>query len=446
MVDLHLCRLLQFVKVSGGIAGGGSAPPAFQRAEQARSAEELEKQRRLKALAMDDEGLDKNAESYAEELAKRAVVHRKARRKRKGLVENFRETSASRQMEQEMEEALGSLDFATIEGGLHTARLRDESGATTSNGHVSGTGSSSPANGDGTAVPQAHSPVANGHSRAPPLAPGSGSPGTLSCPSVRLEGLKKRQPPISPLRPAPETDPQTSGVEPPQANPLAEEQPLEKSEAADEDESNNREDGRVSDEEEAEGEGVGEEEEVDRLSDIDDEEVDGYLHTDEEVKMKSIIWEELHKEYLADQESKRAAVEAAEVAHVAAIAAAKDNAVGAEQLEAAEQVCSDACVLFASGLYPGVLIFDEARGAEECLGHCCGGGQLEAASRCAGCVLDYGPFRLRSAPVGVTFRWCNFSMRRGSVKSPGQWGGGRAGMSAVFGSVLPSVFQSLLLM
>lgn len=405
---------MQFVKVSGGIAGGGSAPPAFQRAEQARSAEELEKQRRLKALAMDDEGLDKNAESYAEELAKRAVVHRKARRKRKGLVENFRETSASRQMEQEMEEALGSLDFATIEGGLHAARLRDESGATTSNGHVSGTGLSSPANGDGTAVPQAQSLVANG---VPSLAPGSGNPGTLLSPSVRLEGLKKRQPPISPLQPtngpAPETDPQTSGVEPPQANPLAEREPLGeseanpltereplgKSEAGDEAvtiDADGREDGRVSEDEDADGEVV--EEEVDRLSDIDDEEVDGYLHTDEEVKMKSIIWEELHKEYLADQESKRAAVEAAEAAHVAAIAAAKDNAVGAEQLEAAEQVCFDARVLFASVLYY-VLPFDEARGAKSVQDSAVGGSNSRRRAGLAALCWILVPFAFEVHPL-----------------------------------------------
>jgi hypothetical protein len=405
---------LQFVKVSGGIAGGGSAPPAFQRAEQARSAEELEKQRRLKALAMDDEGLDKNAESYAEELAKRAVVHRKARRKRKGLVENFRETSASRQMEQEMEEALGSLDFATIEGGLHAARLRDESGATTSNGHVSGTGSSSLANGDGTAVPQAQSPVANGHSRVPPSAPGSGSPGTLPSPSVRLEGLKKRQPPISPLRPAPKTDSRTEGVELPQANPLAEREPLgeseanpltereplEESEAGDEavaTDADGREDGRVSEDEEPDGEAV--EEEVDRLSDIDDEEVDGYLHTDEEVKMKSIIWEELHKEYLADQESKRAAVEAAEAAHVAAIAAAKDNAVGAEQLEAAEQVCSAAGVVFASILYPLVLLFDGARGAKSVQDSAVGGSNSRRRAGLAALCWILVPFAFEVHPL-----------------------------------------------
>lgn len=326
---------MQFIKVSGGTGGAGSAPPAFQRAEQARTAEELEKQRLLKVLAADDAGLDKNAESYAEELAKRAVIHRKVRRKRKGLAEAFRETVASRRMEREMEEALGSLDVATIEGGLqHAGRLNDGSGATTSQGETAN-GSESPSGSrGGTPSPRGDPPVANGHAqeRRSPL--GSQTPGGVASPSVRLEGLKGRPTPISPLRPANAARTEAAETQP-GSNGTPGEKASEPGENTEDDV-----DGRVSDEEQPEGEVVNEpeQEEEDRLSDIDDDEVDGYLHTEEEVKMKSIIWEELHKEYLADQESKRAAVEAAEMAHVAAITAAKDNAVGAEQLEAAEQV------------------------------------------------------------------------------------------------------------
>ncbi|GAQ82537.1 Transcription initiation factor TFIIIB Brf1 subunit [Klebsormidium nitens] len=340
---LGLCKCCydEFIKVSGGTGGSGSAPPAFQRAEQARTAEELEKQRLLKVLAADDAGLDKNAESYAEELAKRAVIHRKVRRKRKGLAEAFRETVASRRMEQEMEEALGSLDVATIEGGLHAARLSDGSGATTSQGETAHSGASnagSPSGSrDGTPSPRGDTPAADG--QRSPL--GSRMPGGVASPSVRLEGLKGRPSPVSPLRPANAARPGAAEMQSAEANGAPMVKAGEASRKVEEEI-----DGRVSDgeeEEQLEGEVVNEpEEEEDRLSDIDDDEVDGYLHTEEEVKMKSIIWEELHKEYLADQESKRAAVEAAEAAHVAAITAAKDNAVGAEQLEAAEQIAAAA--------------------------------------------------------------------------------------------------------
>ncbi|XP_020245720.1 transcription factor IIIB 60 kDa subunit isoform X2 [Asparagus officinalis] len=45
------------------------------------------------------------------------------------------------------------------------------------------------------------------------------------------------------------------------------------------------------------------------LSDIDDVEVNGYLHNEEEKRLKTIIWEEMNKEYLEEQAAKEAAEE-----------------------------------------------------------------------------------------------------------------------------------------
>ena len=47
----------------------------------------------------------------------------------------------------------------------------------------------------------------------------------------------------------------------------------------------------------------------DTLSDLDDDEIDNYLHGEEEVKMKQVIWEELNKDYIQEQENKRIAIE-----------------------------------------------------------------------------------------------------------------------------------------
>ncbi|GMY37379.1 transcription factor iiib 90 kda subunit [Fagus crenata] len=47
--------------------------------------------------------------------------------------------------------------------------------------------------------------------------------------------------------------------------------------------------------------------ESDGLSDIDDVEVDGYLNNDEETRYKTIIWEEMNKEYLEEQAAAAAA-------------------------------------------------------------------------------------------------------------------------------------------
>ncbi|KAG0621353.1 hypothetical protein M758_3G013100 [Ceratodon purpureus] len=79
------------------------------------------------------------------------------------------------------------------------------------------------------------------------------------------------------------------------------------------------------------------EEEADNetLSDIDDDEVKGYLHNDEEVRLKTIIWTEMNKEYLEEQEAKRAAIEASEKARIAAFEAAATNSASAADLAAA---------------------------------------------------------------------------------------------------------------
>ena len=52
------------------------------------------------------------------------------------------------------------------------------------------------------------------------------------------------------------------------------------------------------------------EKQPDTLSDLDDDEIDNYLHGEEEVKMKQVIWEELNKEYIQEQENKKIAIEA----------------------------------------------------------------------------------------------------------------------------------------
>ncbi|KAL2650892.1 hypothetical protein R1flu_019020 [Riccia fluitans] len=71
------------------------------------------------------------------------------------------------------------------------------------------------------------------------------------------------------------------------------------------------------------------------LSDIDDDELEGYFHNDEEVRLKTIIWTELNKEYLQEQEIKQAAIAATEEARAAALAAAQSSSADAAELAAA---------------------------------------------------------------------------------------------------------------
>eukprot|EP00850_Spirogloea_muscicola_P000255 SM000001S04657 [mRNA] locus=s1:1514672:1520522:- [translate_table: standard] len=71
------------------------------------------------------------------------------------------------------------------------------------------------------------------------------------------------------------------------------------------------------------------------LSDIDDDEVTGYLLQEEEVRLKTIVWTEMNKEYLQQKEAKEAAIAAGEAAHAAAVAAAAQNNAGASELAAA---------------------------------------------------------------------------------------------------------------
>ncbi|BBM98857.1 transcription factor IIIB 90 kDa subunit [Marchantia polymorpha subsp. ruderalis] len=81
--------------------------------------------------------------------------------------------------------------------------------------------------------------------------------------------------------------------------------------------------------------GMDEAETNETLSDIDDDELVGYLHNDEEVRLKTIIWTELNKDYLQEQEIKQAAMAATEEARAAAIAAAASNSASAVELAAA---------------------------------------------------------------------------------------------------------------
>ncbi|CAM6045963.1 unnamed protein product [Sphagnum compactum] len=68
---------------------------------------------------------------------------------------------------------------------------------------------------------------------------------------------------------------------------------------------------------------------------VEEEEVNGYLHNEEEVRLKTIIWTEMNKEYLEEQSAKQAAIAASEAARVAAFAAAATNSASAADLAAA---------------------------------------------------------------------------------------------------------------
>eukprot|EP01018_Ginkgo_biloba_P027487 Gb_34247 [translate_table: standard] len=80
---------------------------------------------------------------------------------------------------------------------------------------------------------------------------------------------------------------------------------------------------------------VGDFMELESLSDIDDDEVEKYLHNDEEVRLKTIIWTEMNKEYLEEQAAKEEALAAAQAAHAAALAAAAEGSPAAVELAAA---------------------------------------------------------------------------------------------------------------
>ncbi|KAI5073301.1 hypothetical protein GOP47_0011314 [Adiantum capillus-veneris] len=73
----------------------------------------------------------------------------------------------------------------------------------------------------------------------------------------------------------------------------------------------------------------------DTLSDIDDDEVDGYLHNQEEIRLKTIIWTEMNKEYLEEQQAKQDALAASQAAHAAALAAGDSDSASAIELAAA---------------------------------------------------------------------------------------------------------------
>eukprot|EP00897_Mesotaenium_endlicherianum_P003478 jgi/Mesen1/3158/ME000184S02223 len=78
-----------------------------------------------------------------------------------------------------------------------------------------------------------------------------------------------------------------------------------------------------------------EEEKEDTLSDIDDDEVKPYLLKDEEVRLKTILWTEINKDFLAAQEAKAAALAETEAAHAAAVAAAEASSASAADVAAA---------------------------------------------------------------------------------------------------------------
>ncbi|XP_057497784.1 uncharacterized protein LOC130782475 isoform X2 [Actinidia eriantha] len=71
------------------------------------------------------------------------------------------------------------------------------------------------------------------------------------------------------------------------------------------------------------------------LSDIDDIEVDGYLHNEEEKHYKKIIWEEMNREYIQEQEAKEAAAAAAKKAFEAKFRNWPEEMQAAQDLAAA---------------------------------------------------------------------------------------------------------------
>ncbi|CAM6106213.1 unnamed protein product [Calypogeia fissa] len=74
------------------------------------------------------------------------------------------------------------------------------------------------------------------------------------------------------------------------------------------------------------------------LCDIDDSKLVGYMNNDEEVCLKTIIWTEMNKEYIQEQETTQAALNAMEQARAIAVAAATSNSASAAELAAAAAV------------------------------------------------------------------------------------------------------------
>lgn len=73
----------------------------------------------------------------------------------------------------------------------------------------------------------------------------------------------------------------------------------------------------------------------DTLSDIDDDEVKEYIFNEEEVKLKTELWTHMNKDYLEAQEAKQAALARSQAAQAAAFAAASSNDASAAELAAA---------------------------------------------------------------------------------------------------------------
>jgi len=69
--------------------------------------------------------------------------------------------------------------------------------------------------------------------------------------------------------------------------------------------------------------------EEDDFSDVDDEDVDTYIHSSEEAELKSLIWSELHKEYVQAAEARQAA--AAQAQHLLPAAAVDDGGAHDEE-------------------------------------------------------------------------------------------------------------------
>ncbi|XP_002970826.2 transcription factor IIIB 60 kDa subunit [Selaginella moellendorffii] len=71
------------------------------------------------------------------------------------------------------------------------------------------------------------------------------------------------------------------------------------------------------------------------LSDLDDEEMNAYLNNEEEVRLKTVIWTEMNKEYLQELEAKEAAIAASEAAQSAALSAISSGTGSAADIAAA---------------------------------------------------------------------------------------------------------------
>ncbi|KAI4387157.1 hypothetical protein MLD38_005007 [Melastoma candidum] len=75
-------------------------------------------------------------------------------------------------------------------------------------------------------------------------------------------------------------------------------------------------------------------EESDTFSDIDDVEVDDYLHNEQETLYKTMIWEEVNREYIQEQAAKEAAAAAAREAQAANFKGGSQDLQAAQELAA----------------------------------------------------------------------------------------------------------------